>query len=87
MTALAHPRRRTIPRRRTAATLREGRCMFAVHGDCGRVYSVGLRDNNDDARVLCCERHLPLLRRLRPAYGRRGEPRDSSRPSRDRARP
>ncbi len=60
-------RRRTVRRRRAATALRQGRCLFAVHGDCdSAVAVVGLRHDDDLDAVLVCRRHLPHLRSLRP---------------------
>ena len=65
-------RRRTVPRRRAAAALRNGACLFACHGDCDPgVVPVGLRNPDDLDSVLVCRRHLPHLRSLRPAEAER----------------
>ncbi len=67
MNTLVRRRRRTVPRRRAATALRDGRCLFACHGDCEPVVApVGLRGSDDIDAVLICRRHLPNLRRLRP---------------------
>jgi hypothetical protein len=60
-------RRRTVPRRHAADALREGRCMFAMHGDCApTACPVGLRRTDDTDLVLVCATHYPDLQRLRP---------------------
>lgn len=67
MSTLVRRRRRTVPRRLAATALRQGRCLFAVHGDCDPAIAVvGLRHDGDLDAVLACRRHLPHLRRLRP---------------------
>ena len=67
ITLVRRRRRRTVPRRRAACSLRAGQCLFAARGDCHpEIASVGLRGADDIDAVLACRRHLPHLRRLRP---------------------
>lgn len=65
MSTLARRRRRTIPRRHAAASLRQRHCMLEVVGDCsGALYNVGLRDEHDHNAVLICAGHRTRLRAL-----------------------